>query len=64
MSIPPQVLDGVAEIIRSLCNKDNDYRHHEFVTIGEYQYKLSIILSDVDEVKEAKTVNIILKREN
>ena len=64
MPLPAQLLEGVAQLIRDVCNEENNYSYIEFVTIGEYNYKVTIKLQEVDEQKEAKVTSIIVKRED
>lgn len=64
MPLPPQVLEGVADIIRECCTKENNYTYHEFVQIGDFNYKVFIKLHNVDTEKEAKAVFITIKRED
>ena len=64
MPLPKQLLEGVADLIRSCCNAENNYTYIEFTTIGEFNYKVTIKLQDVDENKEAKITSIIVKRED
>jgi hypothetical protein len=64
MSLPPQVLEGVADLIRNVCTKENNYTYYEFVQIGDLNYKVFIKLQDVDAEKEAKAVFITIKRED
>jgi hypothetical protein len=64
MSLPPQVLEGVAQLIRETCNEENNYTYYEMVTIGDNNYKLSIKLYDVDDNKEARITTITVKRED
>jgi len=64
MPLPAQLLEGVAELIRNVCNEDNNYTYIEFATIGEYNYKVTIKLHDVDEHKEARITSITVKRED
>jgi hypothetical protein len=63
MEIPQEIMEGVANIIRALCNKENEYKFYTRATIGEYNYKIKIELQEVDEVKEAKIASIIIIRE-
>lgn len=60
--IPPDVANGVAELIRNLCNKENGYNYVTHMTIGDYNYKITMTLQDVDPVKEARIASIIIKR--
>ena len=64
MEIPKEIADGVAEIIRTVCNQENGYRFITFMTIGDLNYKVTISLQDVDPVKEAKVATITIKRED
>jgi hypothetical protein len=64
MPLPTQLLEGVAELIRNVCNKDNNYTYIEFTSIGNFNYKVTISLQDVDDNKEAKITSIIVKRED
>jgi len=64
MPLPAQLLEGVAHLIRDVCNERNDYTYIEFVTIGNYNYKVTIKLEEVDEQKEARITSIIVKRED
>jgi len=64
MPLPAQLLEGVAQLIRDVCNEGNNYTYIEFVTIGNFNYKVTIKLQDVDEQKDAKITSIIIKRED
>ena len=64
MPLPTQLLEGVADLIRAYCNAENNYTYIEFATIGEFNYKVTIKLQEVDENKEAKITSIIVKRED
>jgi hypothetical protein len=63
MQIPQEIAEGVAEIIRQVCNQENGYQFITFMTIGDYYYKITITLDDVDPQKEAKIATITIKRE-
>ena len=63
MDIPQEVMEGVATIIRELCNKENGYKFFTRATIGQYNYKIKIELQEVDEQKEAKVSSITIIRE-
>jgi hypothetical protein len=64
MPLPAQLLEGVAQLIRETCTAENNYTYIEFATIGEYNYKVTIKLQEVDEQKEARITSIIVKRED
>jgi hypothetical protein len=62
--IPVEALEGVADIIRMVCNKENNYSYFATKPIGNYKYKIAIRLAEVDEEKEAKFITITLRRED
>lgn len=62
--IPVEIAEGVAYLIRNICNQENGYRFITHMAIGDYNYKIVISLQDVDPVKEAKVASIIIKRED
>ncbi len=62
--IPAYITEGIANLIRNLCSQENDYTYRTWMTIGEYNYKVTIALQDVDQVKEAKVASILIKRED
>lgn len=62
--ISPEVAEGVAYLIRNVCNQENNYFFATIMTIGELNYKITISLRDVDPVKEAKVATITIKRED
>lgn len=62
--IPTEVAEGVANLIRYCCTRENNFRYFTNMTIGEFNYKISIMLEDVDEVKEARISTITIKRED
>ena len=64
MNIPQEVAEGVAMLVRNLCTQENDYKFFTNMQIGDYLYKVSISLQDIDPVKEAKYIHIILRRED
>lgn len=62
--IPPEVAEGVAQLIRNVCKEENGYFFSTIMTIGELNYKITISLRDIDPVKEAKVATITIKRED
>ena len=64
MNLPPEVLEGVAGIIRQICLKENDYVFRSHQMIGDMRYKIVIRLEDIHPEKEAKTISIHLTRED
>jgi hypothetical protein len=64
VEIPEQIAQGLAQLIRMTCNANNGYLWHSTITMGDYNYKITITLQDVDPVKEARISSIIIIRED
>jgi hypothetical protein len=64
VDIPEQIAQGLTQLIRMTCNSNNNYLWCSKITIGDYNYKITITLQDVDPVKEARISTIIIVRED